>query len=63
MCPRKDAQAYCIHVLLQRRFDNHLRGLPQTRVNDLHPSIPQCAGDDLSPTVVTVEARLGNQNA
>ncbi len=51
-----------INVLLQSRRGDHFRRLPQAGVNDLHPRIAECAGDDLRSAVVAVEARLSYQN-
>ena len=60
--PREDRQADGVGVLLDHRGGNLLGRLMKTRVDDLHTGIAQRAGDDLRPTVVPVESRLGNDD-
>ena len=59
----EDGQADRVDVLLQRRFDDHLGRLVQARVDDLEARIAKRAGDDLGAAVVTVETRLGHEDA
>ena len=59
----EDAQADNVHVLLQRRRDNHLRRLADAGVNDLHPRVAQCPYNHFRAAIVTIEARLGDENA
>src|SRR5437870_5395160 len=52
-----------IDVLLDRGLDDILRGLPQARVDDLHPRVAQRPGYDLRPAIVTVQSGLGDEDA
>src|ERR1039458_5908335 len=60
---RKNREADDLNVFLERGIDNHLRGLAEAGVDDFHAGIAKGAGNDLGATVVTVEARLGDQDA
>lgn len=62
MSPAEDRDTDGINVLLQGCRSDHFRRLSEAGVNDLHSGIAECAGDDLRPAVVAVQARLGHQN-
>ena len=49
-------------VLLKRRRNDLLRGLPQPRIHDLHPRVPQGTGDDFRTAIVAVLTKLDYQN-
>src|SRR4030095_6675521 len=59
----QNRQADGIRVLLQRRRDNLLGSLPETRIDHFHPGVPQGPGDDLGTAVVAVKSRFGNDYA
>src|SRR3972149_1253978 len=61
--PAQARQADRVDVLLDRRLDDVLRGLPQTRVDALYPRIAERAGDHLRTAVVPVEARFRNEDS
>lgn len=50
-----------VDILLQGRFDNLLRALPQTGINNFHTGITKSPRHDKSPAVVTIESRFGNE--
>src|SRR5437867_5898995 len=56
-------QADRVDVLLDRGLDDVLGRLPKARVDHLHARVPQRPGDDLRPAVVSIEARLRDQDA
>src|SRR5690625_5196051 len=60
---REDREAYGFHILLNSSVDDHLARLPEARVDDLHAGVTESAGYHLGTTVVTVQARLGYENA
>lgn len=59
----KDAQSDAIHVFLDRRVDDHFRGLAQAGVDHFHPGIPQGPGNHFGATIMTVETGLCDENA
>ena len=59
----EDAQANGVHVLLQRRLDDHLRRLAQAGIDDLHAGIAQGTGGHLGPAIVAIQSRLGDEHA
>ena len=61
--PGEDRQANHVGILLDHRFGDLLRSLVEPRVDHLHAGVTQSAGDDLRPSVVTVEAGLGHDDA
>src|SRR5271168_3696753 len=61
MSAGKNRQANHLHVFLERRVHNHLRRLPKTRIDDLHSRVTEGSCDHLRATVVSIEARFGNQ--
>jgi hypothetical protein len=61
--PGQDRHADDVDVLLLGGVDDHLRRLPQARIDHLEPFVAQPAGEDLGAAVVPVEARLGDQDA
>ncbi|MFM2138357.1 MAG: hypothetical protein RJA57_664 [Bacteroidota bacterium] len=50
-----------VHILLQGGIHHHLRSLPQTRVDHLHPRIAQGRGDHFRPAIMSVEPHFGDQ--
>src|SRR5687768_13644875 len=58
----QDRQADDVGILLERGRRDLLGSLAEAHVNDLHPRVTERAGDDLGPTVVPVEAWLGDDN-
>lgn len=62
MRPREAAHADDVDVLLDGGAGDHLGGLPEPRVDDLEPGVPERPGDDLGPAVVPIEPRLGDQH-
>src|SRR5439155_21440008 len=63
MRPAQAGEADRIDVFLDRGLDDILRGLPQARIDDLHPRVAQRPGDDLRPAIVTVQSGFGNEDA
>ena len=59
----QDREPDRIGVLLERRGNDLLRGLPKAGVDHLHARITQGAGDDLGPAIVAVETRLGDDDS
>jgi len=60
MRPREDREPDGVRVLLKRRLRYHLRRLADAGIHDLHAGVTQRAGHHLRPTVVAVEAGLGD---
>jgi len=60
---RENGEANDVHVFLDGSGGDHLRGLAQPGVDDLHAGITQSASDHLGAAVVTIEPGLGNQYA
>jgi hypothetical protein len=48
-----------INVFLEGGRSYHLRSLTQSRVDDFHPRISECAGDHFRTSIVTIKTRLG----
>ncbi len=63
MSAGQDRQADGVNVFLNGGGDDLFRRLTQACIDHFHPGVAEGAGDDLGTAVVTVEARLGNQNA
>ena len=59
----EDREADRVGVLLDHGGDDLLGRLVQAGVDDLHPGVAKRAGDDLRATVVSVEPRLGDDDA
>src|ERR1700754_3061367 len=59
----EDREPDGVGVLLQHGLDDLLGRLVQARVDHLHAGVAECAGDDLRPAVVAVEAGLGPDDA
>src|SRR6185503_1068142 len=59
---RQDRQPDHVDVLLERRGRDHLRRLPQSRVDDFEALVAQTAGEHLGATVVPVEAGLRDED-
>ena len=62
MRPGEHREAHGVGVLLERGLGDHLGRLEQAGVDDLEAGVAQRAGDDLGPTVVPVEAGLGDHD-
>jgi hypothetical protein len=60
---RKNREANYVNVFLDGGRGDHFRRLPKSRVYDFHPRIAQGTSNDFCAPVVTVEARLGDQNS
>src|SRR5947199_185907 len=59
----QDGKTDHVHVFLHGGRGDHLRGLMQPGIDDLHARIAERRGDDLGATIVAVEAGLGNENS
>src|SRR5687767_76886 len=59
----QDRQPDHVGILLQRRTHYLLRRLPEARVNHLHAGVSKRTGNHLGPTVVAIEAWLGDNDA
>jgi hypothetical protein len=55
----EDAHGDDVYIFLNSSFDNLARRLPQSGVDDLHPSIHEGTGHDLDASVMTVQTGLG----
>jgi hypothetical protein len=51
-----------VYVFLQRDRGDALGRLAEPGVDDLHPRVPQDAGDDLGAAIVAVESDFGHQH-
>ena len=58
----EDTEPYHVHILLQGCFYDHLRCLPDPRIDHLHTGISQRPRDDLGAPVVAIQARLCDQH-
>src|SRR5579885_353255 len=56
----EDGETDDVHVLLSGGGGDHLGGLAEAGVNDLHAGVAKSASDDLVPALVAVEPRFGN---
>src|SRR5512139_329255 len=56
--PAQTAQADNIRVFLEGRVYHHLRCLPQSGVDDLHPGLGENARQELRPPIVAIQTRL-----
>ena len=63
MRTREQRQTDRVDIFLQSRLGNLLGGLVQAGVDDLEPMVAQSTSDGLGPTVMTIEARLGNDDS
>ena len=59
---RKNGKPDDVDIFLNGGGCDHLGGLAKSGINDFHPSIAQRARNNLSPAVVPIKARLGNQH-
>src|SRR3989475_4490797 len=59
---REDGQADDVDVFLNRGLRDHLGGLVQPRVDDLHTRVAQRGRHDRRPAVVPIQALLGDQD-
>ena len=62
MCAAEDTDGDYVDVFLERGLGDHLGGLTDAGVDDLHSRVPKGSGDHLCTSVVSVEARLGYQD-
>jgi hypothetical protein len=60
---RQDGEADDVGVFLHGRRDDLLGGLAEAGVDHFHAGVPQRAGDHLGAAVVSVQARLGDDDA
>jgi hypothetical protein len=58
----EDADPNDVDVLLHGGGNDHFRRLVQSRVDDFHAGIAQRTRNDFRPTIVSVQARLCNEN-
>src|ERR1041385_4256149 len=63
MRAREDREADTVDVFLNSGGDDLLRRLPKPRVDDLHPSVAQSAGNDFRAAVMPVEPGLCDEYA
>ena len=49
-----------VHVFLERRASDLFGSVVDAEIDHLHAGISQRPGDDLNPTVMTIETDLGN---
>ena len=59
----EDGEADAVDVLLDGCGDDHLGGLAEAGVDDLHAGVAEGAGDDFCAAVVAVKAGFGDENA
>lgn len=59
----EDRESDDIDILLNGGGRDHLRGLVQSRVDDLHASVAKCCGHHFRATIVAIEARLRYKDA
>ncbi len=59
---RQDRQADGVDILLYGSVHDHLRGLAQPGIDDLHTRVAQGTSDDLRTAIVPVETGLRDQN-
>jgi hypothetical protein len=62
VCTGEDGEADHVDVFLDSGGGDHLRGLSQAGVDDLHTGVAEGAGDDFCASVMAVKTRLGNQH-
>lgn len=60
---REQRQSDGIGILLEHGLDDLIGSLMESGVDDLEPGITQCPGNDLGPTIMPVEAGLGDNHA
>ena len=60
---REQREAHGVGVFLDDCLDDLLRGLVQAGVDDLEALVAQGAGDDLGPSVMAIQAGLGNDDS
>ena len=60
MGSRQKRQTDGVYIFLQGGFGDLFGGLVQTGLDDLESVIAKGAGDGFCPTIMAVEARLGN---
>ena len=60
---REDREAHRVGVLLDHCLGDLLRRLVEAGVDHLHACVPKRTGDDLRAAIVSVEARLGHDDA
>ena len=63
MAAGEDAQADCIDVLVDGNAGDVVGSFAQPRIDDLGAGIAQRKRDDLGADVMTIEARLCDQDA
>ena len=59
----EDREADDVDIFLGSGAGDHLGGLAQAGVDDLHAGVAEGAGDDFGAAVVAIEAGLGDENA
>jgi hypothetical protein len=63
VCAAHDGQAHAIDVFLHGGVRDHLRRLMKACVDHLEPRVAEGARHDLRPSVMPIEARLGDEDA
>jgi len=59
----EDGETDDVDIFLESRGGDHLRSLAQAGVDDFHAGVAKGAGDNLGAAVVTIQPRLGDQDA
>ena len=59
----EDGEADAVDVFLDGGGDDHLGGLTEASVDNLHACVAEGAGDDLGAAVMAVEAGFGDEDA
>src|SRR5438552_1136831 len=54
VCAGKNAHQYCINVFLDGRFDNHLRSLTNTCIDNFHAGIAQGTSDHFCTSIMSI---------
>ena len=49
-----------LDIFLQRRFDDHIRGLAKTGINYFHPGIAKRSSNNFGTAIVTVNPGFGD---
>ena len=59
----EDGEADAVDVFLDGGGDDHLGGLAEAGVDNLHACVTESSGDDLGAAVVAVKTGLGDEDA
>src|SRR5438093_1287078 len=62
VCAGEDGEPDDVRVLLECRLSDHLRRLPDARIDDLEAGVAEGSGDDFGAAVMSIEAGLGDND-